>query len=394
MMAHARVDRGMHPAVPPVWRRFAGVEAEEIHIQCRPDPRHSGDIARQTASIYDACGSLLQSERGSLEHVVHQVVFFRNIQRDLKPFQKAFLEIYRTAAGTNAPLPATTLIEQPPLDTDADLALSATAVLPHFEQPEGPGSSASLVGRSFVLGDQRHLYAASIHGAPGNAFDETASMFLKAEEVLAQHGMSFQDVCRTWIYLRHMERDYAEFNRGRREFFRSRNVSLLPASTGIHGSPYPERANLMLSFYAIKSPRPIEVSAMNTPTLNEACVYGADFSRGLRVVDGNKIALYISGTASVDEEGRTAHAGNFAAQVDRMLLNVETLLSAQNAAFRNILSAITYLKSADDSPLLRRILEDRGLGTMPNVVVHAAVCRPDLLCEMEAVAALPKRIIP
>jgi chorismate lyase/3-hydroxybenzoate synthase len=150
----------------------------------------------------------------------------------------------------------------------------------------------------------------------------------------------------------------------------------------------------MLSFYAIKSPRPIEVSAMNTPTLNEACVYGADFSRGLRVVDGNKIALYISGTASVDEEGRTAHAGNFAAQVDRMLLNVETLLSAQNAAFRNILSAITYLKSADDSPLLRRILEDRGLGTMPNVVVHAAVCRPDLLCEMEAVAALPKRIIP
>ncbi len=87
-MAHARVDRGMHTAVPPVWRRFTGVEAEEIYIQCRPDPRHSGDIARQTASIYDACGSLLQGERGSLEHVVHQVVFFRNIRRDRRAISK------------------------------------------------------------------------------------------------------------------------------------------------------------------------------------------------------------------------------------------------------------------------------------------------------------------
>jgi len=190
-----------------------------------------------------------------------------------------------------------------------------------------------------------------------------------------------------------MERDYAEFNRGRREFFRSRNVSLLPASTGIYGSPYPEKANLMLSFYAVKSPRPLEVSTMNTPTLNEARVYGADFSRGLRVVDGNKIAFYISGTASVDQAGRTAHAGNFAAQVDRMLINVETLLSAQNAAFRNILSATTYLKSAEDGPLLSRILKERGLDTMPNIVVHAAVCRPDLLCEMEAVAALPRLVL-
>jgi enamine deaminase RidA (YjgF/YER057c/UK114 family) len=394
MMAQARVDRGMHTAVPPVWRRFAGVEAEEIYIQCRPDPRQSGDIARQTASIYDACGSLLKGERGSLEHVVHQVVFFRNIRRDREPFQKAFLEIYRTAAGTKAPLPATTFIEQPPLDTDADLALSATAVLPHFEQPEEHGPSASLFGRSFVLGDQRHLYAASIHGTPGNVFDAATSMFLKAEEVLAHYGMCFQDVCRTWIYLRHMERDYAEFNRGRREFFRSRNVSLLPASTGICGSPYPEKANLMLSFYAVKSPRPLEISAMSTPTLNEACVYGADFSRGLRVVDGNKIAFYVSGTASVDEAGRTAHSGNFAAQVDRMLINVETLLSAQNAAFRNILSATTYLKSAEDGPLLSRILKERGLDTIPNIVVHAAVCRPDLLCEMEAVAALPRRMNP
>jgi enamine deaminase RidA (YjgF/YER057c/UK114 family) len=72
-----------------------------------------------------------------------------------------------------------------------------------------------------------------------------------------------------------------------------------------------------------------------------------------------------------------------------MLLNVETLLSEQQASFRDVLSAVTYLKTPDDAPILRRILRDRGLDDLPNALVHAAVCRPDLLCEMEAVAALP-----
>ena len=40
---------------------------------------------------------------------------------------------------------------------------------------------------------------------------------------------------------------------------------------------------------------------------------------------GNKVALHVSGTASVDEVGRTAHLGDFEAQVDSMLMNVAAL---------------------------------------------------------------------
>ena len=40
---------------------------------------------------------------------------------------------------------------------------------------------------------------------------------------------------------------------------------------------------------------------------------------------GNKVALHVSGTASIDEVGRTAHLGDFEAQVDRMLMNVAAL---------------------------------------------------------------------
>ncbi|MBZ5499466.1 MAG: hypothetical protein LAP85_23965 [Acidobacteriia bacterium] len=372
-----------------VCRRFSGPAADEIFIQCRPDPERPGDAALQTASMYQALDSLLRREKGSLDHVVYETVWFRNIKRDFDPFQTARLRIFHAAAGNPQRLPASTFIEQPPLDAKVDLIMSAVAIIPRRGSLEARSFSAPALGRSFALGEQKYLYAGSICGAPGNAFDQAYSMFCQADEVLAKEGMSFRNVVRTWIYLREMERDYAEFNRARREFFRERQVILLPASTGIYGSPLPEKADFTLSFCAIQSPGPPGASAMTTPTLNEACTYGSDFSRGLRVVEGNKIALYISGTASVDEEGRTAHVDDFAAQVQRMMLNVETLLSAQKASFQNVVSAVTYLKTAADAPILRRILRDRGLDDMPNALVHAAVCRPDLLCEMEAIAALP-----
>lgn len=372
-----------------IWRRFSGPAAEEIFVQCRPRPEENGDISRQTASIYQTLDALLHLGNASLGHVVSETVFFRNIARDFERFQKVRLQILDAAAGTRLHLPASTFIEQPPLDASADLVLSALAIVPHRAHLDVRSLASPATGRAIVLGGQKLLYAGGINGKPGNAYDQTTSMFSRADEVLKQEGMSFRDVVRTWIYLRAMDRDYAEFNRARRDFYRRQNVALLPASTGINGAPYPEKADFALGFYAIESTEKLAASAMTTPTLNEASTYGSDFSRGLRVVEANKVALYISGTASVDEEGRTAHVGDFEGQVNRMLLNVETLLSAQRASFHNVLSAVTYLKNPADTPVLRRILRNRGLDSVPNALVHAAVCRPDLLCEMEALAALP-----
>jgi enamine deaminase RidA (YjgF/YER057c/UK114 family) len=372
-----------------LWRRFSGPVADEIYVQCRPRPEQERDIARQTSSVYEALDSLLRRENGSLTHVISETVFFRDIGKDFERFQEAHLQAFERSAGTPPLLPALTCIGQPPLDAQANLVLSATAIIPRQGPLYDRSHSFPAVGRSFALGDQKYLHAGSIYGAAGDAFDQTYSMFCLADKMLEKEGMDFRDVIRTWIYLREMERDYAEFNRARREFFRHRNITLLPASTGINGSPFPKKADLTLGFYAIKSPQGVRATAMATPTLNEACSYGSDFSRGLRVVEENKVALYISGTASVDKEGRTAHVDDFEAQVDRMLLNVETLLSTQNASFQNVLSAVTYLKIPDHAPLLRRILRERGLDDTPNALVHAAVCRPDLLCEMEAIAALP-----
>ena len=129
---------------------------------------------------------------------------------------------------------------------------------------------------------------------------------------------------------------------------------------------------------------------MTSPTLNEASEYGADFVRGLRIPEANKVALHVSGTASIDEHGRTVHAGDFDAQADRMLVNLAALLERQGARFADIVHAITYLKHPADAARLRDKLQSAGFVGFPHAMVAAPICRPDLLCETEALAVLPK----
>jgi enamine deaminase RidA (YjgF/YER057c/UK114 family) len=214
-------------------------------------------------------------------------------------------------------------------------------------------------------------------------------MFRTAECVLAQCGFEFGDVVRTWIYLRDIDRDYDALNRGRRDFFQQRGITRLPASTGVQGVPFPLVHDVSVSVAAVRSARPLEVTAISTPTLNEAWSYGADFSRGLRLADGNAVTLFVSGTASIDEQGRTVHLGDVAAQTERMLHNIATLLAQQNASFADLVSGITYVKHANDAPALRAVCRARGFDGFPWALVEAPLCRPELLCETEAVAILP-----
>jgi enamine deaminase RidA (YjgF/YER057c/UK114 family) len=202
--------------------------------------------------------------------------------------------------------------------------------------------------------------------------------------------MEFRDVVRTWIHIRDIDRDYAEFNRARRAFFAARGLDPVPASTGIGGAPVSEAHDLCLGLYAVKAQHPLVRTVMTSPTLNEAAQYGADFVRGMKVVEANKIALLVSGTASIDEHGRTAHLGDVEAQADRMLVNIAALLERQGAGVRDVVYAITYLKHPADAGRLRARLEKAGFVGFPHAMVVAPICRPELLCETEALAVLPR----
>lgn len=51
--------------------------------------------------------------------------------------------------------------------------------------------------------------------------------------LLAAEGATWKDIVRTSCYLRDIERDYAEFNEIRTQFFKELGLEILPASTGI-----------------------------------------------------------------------------------------------------------------------------------------------------------------
>jgi len=382
-------------------KRFHGLLADEVFMVSRPDPETAGrDFADQARSLYGQIHEVLRLEGGSPGDVLEEVVYFKNIQTEGASALAGRRQALEKLGFGTLYQPATTFIGQAPTLLDVGLEVALRAVV-----PQGGGSLPSWlvecpvpcrcndcptnIARVTRIGGQVQLHAGNVIGCTGPAYQETFSMFESAGALLEKEGMDFRDVMRTWIYLRNMEADYAEFNRARRDYFRREGIDQRPASTGIQGSPSGADHNLTMGFYACKSEGPVGTEVMHTPTLNEAWQYGSDFSRGLKVVEANRIALYISGTASVDEEGRTVHLGDLDAQARRMIRNISTLLQGQAAGLDNLVSAVTYVKRAHDAARMRQILADYGLMNIPNAVVHAEVCRPDLLCEMEGVAVLP-----
>ncbi len=379
-----------------VLRRVEGPEARELYFHCQP-PAETADARPQADAIYRAILHVLEAEGGSFGSVVSETVFLRNLRASVEAVREARHRVVAAHGGATH-RPATTEIEQPPLNERACLEVSVQAVLPNASPPRfepieteptcGCAECARAHGLRIHVGEETRFHAAGLCGPGENAYEQTLGLFGLAEDLLRQAGMEFRDVVRTWIHLRHIDRDYADLNRARRAFFAARGIDPVPASTGIGGGPVSEVHDLCLGVYAVKAGRPPVRTVMTSPTLNEAVEYGADFVRGMKVVETNKVALHISGTASIDEHGRTAHPGDFEAQADRMLVNIAALLEGQGADFGDVTSAITYLKHPADAERLREKLRAAGFQGFPHALVTAPICRPDLLCETEALAVV------
>ncbi len=388
-----------------IWRShdycsYAGPQAREIYALCRADASVGSRPAAQLQSLYCRLNAILAAEGGLSGHVVREFVFLRNIRRDLE----VFLRLREGISGGTGPEtryhPASTFVEQPPLDSRLHAELAFHAVIPAEGQgielvgsraanPCGCGQCPGPSARAWNAGQCLHLNVGNIFGSCGDPYAEVGSMYRSAEGILRQYGMSFRHVVRTWIQLRRIERDYGEFNRARRDFYRQAEIYRLPASTGIEGATGAGGHNFVLSLQAVRRTPAFEAAVMTSATLNEAPSYGADFSRGMKVADGNKTTLWISGTASVDESGGSAHAGDIRRQLERTLLNISALLAGQGASFRDVVSLVSYLKDPGDGGCLQGVLAENDLAGVPNATVRAAICRPEPLCEVEAVAVLP-----
>ncbi|MDP3041913.1 MAG: RidA family protein [Candidatus Omnitrophota bacterium] len=135
-------------------------------------------------------------------------------------------------------------------------------------------------------------------------------------------------------------------------------------------------------------------SLMVTPRLPEA---KAAFSRGTKVELDSVILMFISGTASVDAQGKTAHVGDFHAQVMHTYKNIVSILERENAGLKDVVKFTVFLKNMDDYDRFNKardeFFEKSGLKREEfpaSTCVEARLCREDLLVEIEAVAIVQK----
>jgi 2-iminobutanoate/2-iminopropanoate deaminase len=144
-----------------------------------------------------------------------------------------------------------------------------------------------------------------------------------------------------------------------------------------------------------RDPKPISKKAIRAPqVLNEAFDYPrpSSFSRGLRLDIKGVTFLLISGTASVDEQGRTIHEGDFRAQTWRTYENITALLESEGASWKDVVRTTCYLRDIERdyaafNEIRTEFFKQQGLDPLPaSTGIQAILCRPDLLIEMEAMA--------
>lgn len=222
--------------------------------------------------------------------------------------------------------------------------------------------------------------------------EQATAIFEQMETLLHNSGMAFSDVLRTWFYNDNILGWYKEFNGVRNQFFTQHKVfeGLLPASTGIGGRNLLGAA-LMAGALAIKTDSP-DVSAFEVPSpmQSPAPSYGSSFSRAVELEQPDLRRMYISGTASIDDHGKSVFLNDSMAQIRQTMEVVQAILRSREMDWGDVTRSLVYFKRAKDAPLFRRYCDESGIPPFPAIVAENDVCRDELLFEIEVDAVAAK----
>jgi len=222
--------------------------------------------------------------------------------------------------------------------------------------------------------------------------EQTQTIFHQMQTILHDAGMAFSDVLRTWFYNDHILDWYREFNVVRTGFFKKHRVfeGLLPASTGVAGRNALEAA-LLSGLIAVKSDHEgVKAFEVPSPLQSSAVRYGSSFSRAVELGLPDLRRLYVSGTASIDEQGKTVFLGDPAAQVRQTMEVVQAILRSREMDWGDVTRALAYFKRGADAPLFEKYRQENGVPPFPAVVVENDICRDELLFEIEVDAVAAK----
>ena len=239
-------------------------------------------------------------------------------------------------------------------------------------------------------GDFRHLYNASAHNLAANSEYQMRLLFNEYIMQLAEEGCTLSENCiRTWLFVNDIDLNYGGVVRARNQVFFTQGLTQhthFIASTGIGGRQADPNVLSQMDNYAIAGIKEEQVHYLYAPThLNRTSDYGVSFERGTYIDYADRRHVFISGTASINNKGEILFPKDVEKQTRRMWENVEALLKEAECTFEDVMEIIVYLRDVADYDIVQKLFEER-FPDKPYVIVHAPVCRPGWLVEMECMA--------
>ena len=239
-------------------------------------------------------------------------------------------------------------------------------------------------------GDFRHLWNGSAHNMAANSEYQTRLLFNEYNMQLIEEECTLEANCiRTWFFVNDVDLNYGGVVRARNQFFFTQGLTVhthFIASTGIGGRQQDPNVLSQMDNYAIAGVKKEQIHYLYAPThLNRTSDYGVSFERGTYVDYADRRQVFISGTASINNKGEVMYPKDIVKQTHRMWENVEALLAEADCTFDEVGEMVVYLRDTADYDLVKEMFEERFPGK-PYVIVHAPVCRPGWLIEMECMA--------
>lgn len=334
-------------------------------------------FAEQLAAVLDAYYALLE---GPLKGCAS--VFKRYFLSDAANQKDALL-----AAVPESPACSCSIVEQAPLN-------GTKVALWVYLLSEVDGQSFENNLYTTRHGDYKHLWrgTASVPERDDSHY-QTVTLLNELTLQLMTEGGTLADNCvRTWFFVQNVDRNYGGVVRGRNEVFDEAGLTSdthFISSTGINGRGADVGVLAQLDSYSVIGLAPGQMRYLYASDhLNSTAEYGVRFERGTMVDYADRRQVFISGTASIDNKGNVLHVGDIRRQTERMWENVEALLAEADCTFDHVGHIIVYLRDTADYAVVNRMFQER-FPDIPTVIVHAPVCRPTWLIEMECMATRP-----
>ena len=136
----------------------------------------------------------------------------------------------------------------------------------------------------------------------------------------------------------------------------------------------------VIAFAQVKRTNP---PALSTPT---------GYTHIVEVTGPNR-TIYISGQIAFDKDGKVVGAGDMKAQAEQVFKNLQLALEAAGAKFSDVVKMNTYITDMDKAPAVREVRARYFGDTTPasTLVKVAGLVRPDLMLEIEVIAAVASR---